>query len=245
MFKEPRCTPAVTCTLLCLLTCAALPKAQAASVTIGTIPVEFDGSGQNTTLLHFTDTGTRPLNDVSHSVQGYRAAALLTGTTSLNSTPSGTTLDFTFTDSRSVFPVDFDDDHGKDAPYTSVSSYDGTSMTATFSPDPDASGGLIGFLDDDEIWDWFDPVDSKPPAYVTILITYDLVAQVVSLSEAQGNIADALNAKLHTAQVAEAHGNLNAKAGALKAFANLVAGQKGKSLTAEQAACLNRLVGLL
>jgi hypothetical protein len=57
----------------------------------------------------------------------------------------------------------------------------------------------------------------------------------------KSGVADGLCAKLNAAGAAAARGDLNAKRGALRAFANQLAAQTGKSITAANAATLEQL----
>ncbi len=83
---------------------------------------------------------------------------------------------------------------------------------------------------------------SGDPAF---LFSYDSLRILAAFYVKNHGIAHALIVKLDAAEAAEARGDLHAKAGELKAFANLVRAQSGKALPAVQAQALTTLVRTL
>ncbi len=77
------------------------------------------------------------------------------------------------------------------------------------------------------------------------LFSYDSVRALAEFYSSNPGVAHGLTAKLDAAQAAEQRGNLSAKAGELKAFANQVNAQTGKALTPNQAEVLLTLARTL
>jgi hypothetical protein len=77
------------------------------------------------------------------------------------------------------------------------------------------------------------------------LFSYDSLRVLSAFYSKKHSIGHALIVKLNAAEAAEARGDLHAKAGELKAFANLVRAQSGKALPAVQAEALLTLVRTL
>ena len=77
------------------------------------------------------------------------------------------------------------------------------------------------------------------------LFSYESLRILTGFYSNKRGVAHALIAKLDAAEAAEARGDLRAKAGELKAFANQVSAQTGKALTPDQAEVLLTLVRTL
>jgi prepilin-type N-terminal cleavage/methylation domain-containing protein len=83
---------------------------------------------------------------------------------------------------------------------------------------------------------------SGDPAF---LFSYDSLESLTDFYSTKRGVVHSLVAKLEAAEEAEARGNLSAKAGELKAFANEVRAQAGKAFTMDQAQVLLTLVRTL
>lgn len=92
-----------------------------------------------------------------------------------------------------------------------------------------------------------DPAGNVGSATVTfmVILTYDSLCKLTMQFIANDGVAGSLCAKLATARAAASRGDLNAKAGVLRAYSNETSAQSGISLTAAQVAILTRLANAL
>lgn len=79
----------------------------------------------------------------------------------------------------------------------------------------------------------------------TVIVTYDSLCDLTRQFVRRPGVAKAMCYELQAAEIAEARGNMEAKSGAITAYVATVLAQKGKSLTADDAAVLVQLANAL
>ena len=134
-----------------------------ADIMIGTVSASYSTQSADNTELTISNTTTFAFTNVVLSGTGTSGTINgVTGSKNLVNVAGSSSTFYVFdttssSGSASVFHSDFDDTFSGAVTYTLSFNWNGSAVTATFSPDTNATGGFLGFLGNNAAGNESDP----------------------------------------------------------------------------------------